>query len=330
MNNLHMNRQPTFTSGEIGDGIVVRKSTNQYVVKQADQTFDCTLSPKLKHLESSNRRADLIALGDRVKIVSSPTNNSLIVEILPRRNKLSRRSAVPMPGAVPYEQLIAANIDQVVPVFAAASPAPKWGLLDRYLALAEAEELESLIVITKLDLATQNNGEVDMDFQTIIEEYRCIGYSVLLTSAMNGLGIVELRNQLRGKTSVMLGKSGVGKSALLNAVQPGLGLRTGAVSTVTGKGKHTTTHLEMFELLFGGNLVDTPGVREFGLWDVDGQDIAYLYKEFRPYLGRCRFGSGCHHQHEPNCSVQEAVNQGHITARRYLSYLNLRHELEME
>jgi len=168
-----------------------------------------------------------------------------------------------VPGQRVFEQVIVSNVDLVLPVFAVANPAPKWGLLDRYLVSAEAAELPSVIVINKCDLADRNPG---LDEE--IEIYRRIGYPVLLVSAVTGEGIEELKQALQGRLSVLVGKSGVGKTSLLNALQPGLGLRVKAVGAgKLGKGRHTTTHLEMFELEFSGALVDTPGMREFGLWD---------------------------------------------------------------
>ena len=308
------------------DGVVTRKITNSYTVTTGGLEYECTPASHLR-LESRAERGDQIALGDLVRIRPLSAASAQILEVLPRRNKLSRRSAVPMPGAVPFEQLIAANIDQVVPVFAAANPSPKWGMLDRYLALAEAQDLTALIVITKIDLAVDGTGNLDQELTAAVAEFRRIGYPVLLTSALTGMGIAELGSALKGKISVLLGKSGVGKSALLNALEPGLGQRVGAVSQMTGKGKHTTTHLQMFPLAVGGNLIDTPGVREFGLYDVDERDVAFLYREIAPLLGQCRFGLGCGHSEEPGCVVRQAVMDGQISARRYHSYLSLVKEL---
>jgi ribosome biogenesis GTPase len=262
-------------------------------------------------------------VGDQVEFVRS-TNSSTgaITAILPRKNKLARRSAVPMPGAHAHEQVIIANVDQVVPVFAAANPAPHWNMLDRYLVSAESAGIPAMIVITKSDLSgAPMNGD---DLEEIISEYRGIGYRVQMVSAHTREGLDTLHQELAGRSSVFLGKSGVGKTSLLNALQPGLGLRVNTVNQVTGKGKHTTTHLEMFELdARGTTIVDTPGVREFGLWDVEEDDLALYFPEMRPLAVGCKFGRGCRHDEEPGCAVRKGVMNGLISPRRYNSYVRL-------
>ena len=245
----------------------------------------------------------------------------MITEVLPRLSWLSRPA--PVPGQRVFEQVIVSNADQVIPIFASASPTPKWGLLDRYLVAAEAAGLPSLVVITKLDLAWKN-PQLEAD----LEIYRSIGYPILLVSSATGEGIEELKSALSGKTSVLVGKSGVGKTSLLNALQPGLGLRVKAVSSgEIGKGRHTTTHYEMFELDFGGRLVDTPGMREFGLWDIVAGELASLFPEMQSHVGQCKFGLSCSHDREPGCAIRKAVMAGTISPYRYQSYMRLREEL---
>jgi ribosome biogenesis GTPase len=278
---------------------------------------------------------DPVAIGDRVRFVEAGAGSGLIplasgiskeasgmiVEILPRASKLSRPATVP--GQRVFEQIIVANADLVLPVFSVANPAPKWGLLDRYLVSAEAAELPALIVINKLDLTGKNPR-----FDEEIEIYRRIGYPVILVSAVSGEGIEELRQALQGKLSVLVGKSGVGKTSLLNAIQPGLGLRVKAVGNgEIGKGRHTTTRLEMFPLDVGGALVDTPGIREFGLWDVAGNELAFLFPEMADFVGQCKFGVSCRHDREPGCAIRKGVMTGQISPYRYQSYMRLREEL---
>ena len=233
---------------------------------------------------------DPIAVGDLVRFIPTGDEAGMIVEVLPRRSQMARRSAVPMPGAHPFEQVIVANLDLVVPVFAAAQPALKWGLLDRYLVSAESSGLNALICITKLDLVTGHAGKMDSEFQGMLDTYYRLGYPVIMTSVVTGEGIDELRQALTGRTSAFLGKSGVGKTSLLNALQPGLGLRVNQVNERTGKGKHTTTALEMFPLAGTdaegpGLIVDTPGIREFGLWDVMAMIWLYTSRKCARWSG---------------------------------------------
>ncbi|MFI5267429.1 MAG: ribosome small subunit-dependent GTPase A [Chloroflexota bacterium] len=259
------------------------------------------------------RLVDPVAVGDNVQFVAGGDGSGMIVEVLPRRSKLVRRAA----GTKPLEQVIVANVDQVIIICAADRPPPSWELVDRYLASAESTEVQARICITKIDLVEP--GVLDKE----VANYRTIGYPVDLTSANSGAGVEAFAEFLHDRLSVLAGKSGAGKTSLLNAVQPGLGLRVGAVSAMTGKGKHTTSYLEMFALDGGGGVVDTPGMREFGLWDVHQDDYALLFREFRPYLGTCRFGRSCRHRADPGCAITEAVAAGQITQRRYQSYLRL-------
>jgi ribosome biogenesis GTPase len=341
-----------FTDSPDDIGVVFRKTLGHYTVHARGRDIDCVLSSRihkqlifptadptsLRHRVQEVREiqhVDPVAIGDRVRFkdageghgmttlasTNSKEVRGVIVEILPRRSKLSRPA--PVPGQRVFEQVIVSNADLVVPVFAVANPAPKWGLLDRYLVSAEAAELPSLIVINKVDLAWKNP-----DFDQEIEVYRRIGYPVLLVSAVTGEGIEELKSRLQEKLSVLVGKSGVGKTSLLNAIQPGLGLRVKAVGAgEIGKGRHTTTHHEMFTLDFGGALVDTPGIREFGLWDVGGDQLAYFFPEMADQVGRCKFGLSCRHDREPGCAIRKAVMAGEISPYRYQSYMRLREEL---
>lgn len=318
-----------------GQGVVFRKNLGLYSIQTSEREIACVLSSRLhKQLiyptadPSSLRHAvqkvrqleyvDPLAIGDKVKYIDAGDGSGMITEILPRRNKLSRRAATP--GQHHFEQVIVANVDQVVPVFAAASPAPKWGLLDRYLVSIEAAGLPALICITKTDLAPQN-----AELEEILNEYRRIGYRFQLISTVSGEGLPELKQALNGRISVLVGKSGVGKTSLLNAIQPGLGKRVKEVSQgKQGKGMHTTTHLEMFPLDLGGAVVDTPGIREFGLWDMEDDDLALYFPEMRSLVGTCKFGSNCQHDEEPGCSIRKAVMAGEISPYRYQSYLDLR------
>jgi ribosome biogenesis GTPase / thiamine phosphate phosphatase len=340
----HRQNNKNKASSSLSTGIVFKRNVTSYIVQVGERTVECKLAsellknsskdssgPRSKRQQPGNQRTDHktspAVVGDRVRVAEYSNGDNAILEVLPRRNKLSRRAPVSTPSAVPIEQVIVANVDRMTPVFAAAFPTPKWNLLDRYLALAESLDLPVTIAITKLDLATQADGSVDQDLLLVVTEYRRIGYPVVMTSAVTGTGTEEIREHLQGGLSVFMGKSGVGKTALLNSMQPGLGLRVNEVSQATGKGKHTTTHMEIFPLDTGGAVIDTPGVREFGLWDMDGEELAYFYREMRPLIGLCRFGLDCGHDEEPGCAIRKAVASGEISPRRYQSYLRLKEEL---
>lgn len=314
------NRRPTRSNLDLREGVVYKKVSGSYTVYSSGRQLTCSLGSPLRGT------TDPVAVGDRVQFHETQPGEGAIMAVLPRENRLARRGAVPMPGAHAHEQVIVANVGQVVPVFAAANPPPRWNMLDRYLVTAESLDLPSLICITKLDLALEDS-QLEDDLRSAVEAYRRAGYRVLLVSAFTGEGVAEMKAALDGKISVFLGKSGVGKTSLLNAIQPGLGARVSAVSSGTlGKGRHTTTHMEMFPLESGGAVVDTPGVREFGLWDVDQDDLALFFPEMRPYIGQCKFGLDCRHDEEPGCAVRKAVMNGQVSPRRYQSYIKLREE----
>ena len=297
-------------------GVITKKIASAYLVQTVNGDLTCTLAQRVKRQSDG----DPAAIGDLV----CWSEAAQITAILPRRNQLSRRSAVPMPSAHAHEQVIAANVDQIIPVFAAASPRLAWPLLDRYLVSAESSEIPATVCIAKMDLvAGRPEGE---EIEAVAAEYRAIGYKVILTSVVSGRGMEEFKAALQGRLSVFVGKSGVGKTSLLNAIEPGLGLRVQETSHVTGKGRHTTTHLEMFALGFGGAIIDTPGIREFGLWDVEEDDLALFFPEMRPYIGACKFGRDCRHDQEPGCAIRRAVNEGQVSPYRYESYLKLRAE----
>lgn len=319
-------------------GIVYKKSIGSYTVHTDEGVYNCSISSKLrKHIEywfgasdpTSGRKhvksvgeinaVDPIAIGDRVAFVDAGNGSGMITEVLPRQNSLSRLApgGKDLPGRDYQEQVIVANVDQMVPVFAAAQPSPTWNMLDRYLATAESTNIPVLICLTKIDLMKGS------DVMEEVAMYRRIGYRVLLTSTVTGEGIDELQAALKDQMSVFVGKSGVGKTSLLNAIQTDLGLRVKAVNVKVDRGRHTTTHLEMFPLERGGSVVDTPGMREFGLWQSEETDLAYLFREMRPYLGKCKFGADCAHVQEPGCAVLKAVEAGKISERRHKSYLRI-------
>ena len=234
----------------------------------------------------------------------------VIERVEPRRSVVSRTSRG-------RQHVLVANIDQLVIVTSAAEPRLKPNLIDRLLVTAEKGGIRPIICINKIDLVEP------ADLMPLVGVYAQLGYDVLLVSARTGLGVDRLREYLRGSQSVVTGQSGVGKSSLLNVVEPGLDRRVQTVSGETQKGRHTTTTAELVPLSFGGYVVDTPGIRQFQLWDVIPEEVAGFYRELRPYVSRCRFPD-CTHTHEDDCAVKDAVADGWIDARRYESYVQIR------
>ncbi len=314
------------------DGIVTRIHRGHYYVETADgETLCCRLRSKLrKHLvypESQQRRQRVlqvrrgdpggpVAVGDKVRVTPVDAETGVIEEVLPPETELARRAAGPEDRHWKRQRLVA-NVDQIMPMFAVQDPAPNFRFLDRYLVMVEAAELPTVICLNKIDLG------IPADVAEMARVYQRIGYPVLFTSAVTGAGLDDLRAALRGHTTAFCGPSGVGKSSLLNAMQPGLGLAIQAVSQATGKGRHTTSSVTRFALDVGGCVVDTPGLRELGLYDVAPEDVDVYFREMAPYIDHCRFPD-CIHLTEPGCAVLAALERGEISPERYESYLRLR------
>ncbi len=300
-------------------GLILKSQSGFFTVRTAQGDYVCRLRGRLKQRQA---RTDLAAVGDRVQIEALPDGTGTITEVAPRQRALSRRA----PGErgrrgrqaqVETEQVIVANPDQAVVVFACAQPEPRLRMLDRFLVLAEASSIPAVICANKVDLATPARAH------ELFGLYARIGYRVLYTSAATGLGLHELRATLAGKLSVLAGPSGVGKTSLLNALQPGLGRLAREVSRATSKGRHTTVHAELLPLEAGGYVADTPGLRSLLLWDIEPEEIDGYFADIKPFVARCEF-SDCTHSHEPGCAVREAVEAGLIAASRYDSYRRMR------
>jgi ribosome biogenesis GTPase len=261
-----------------------------------------------------------LSVGDDVLLEPGERGEAwAIAEILPRRSRLARR----MPGGGKGERVLAANVDQVVVVFAAAKPEPHPRMLDRFLVIAEGNDLSARVVINKTELV----GEAAA--RERFRDYERAGYSVFLTSVKAAIGLEDLRAALSGRRSVLTGPSGVGKSSLLNALFPGANLRVGAISESVEKGRHTTVGALMLPLPApdGGYVIDTPGLREVGLWELPTAQLDWCFPEMRPYRESCRF-TDCRHIAEPDCGVRAALKSGAISEARYDSYVRLLEEMQ--
>jgi ribosome biogenesis GTPase len=267
------------------------------------------------HLRDRRHQKTPLAVGDRVHVVRTAPDRGAVESVEPRRSMLSRPAA----HGGRKEHVMAANVDRVVIVSSLDEPPFNPSLVDRMLAVVAYSDLEALLVVNKMDLGEEAPPETDA--------YRALGYDVLLASATEGQGIEPLRDELSGRTSVIAGHSGVGKSSLLNAVQAGLGLAVGEVNPVTGRGTHTTTSAVWVELEAGGAVIDTAGIREFGLFGIPKRDLPWLFRDIAAFAEGCRFPD-CSHTHEPECAVQEALLAGEVAAFRFDSYLKILESLD--
>lgn len=271
----------------------------------------CRLRGRLK----KNRfEGDIVALGDHVTITLLPDGSGMIEEVEPRERELARMAPTPRGE---YRQILLSNPDQVVMVFACANPEPRLRMLDRFLVICEKQGIPATIVANKVDLVGQDAA------QQIFGLYPPLGYPVIYTSVAQRQGLDELHDLLVGKISGLAGPSGVGKSSLLNAIQPNLGLAVRAVSEATSKGRHTTVGREMFPLDEGGFVADLPGLKALALWDTEPEELDGYFPELRELVWQCQYNN-CTHRVEPGCAVKQAVAEGRVHPSRYESYLRMR------
>lgn len=302
-----MARPPTI------EGRVIRLQSGFFTVLTPQGTVVCFLRGRLKR---RTVQGDVIAVGDLVLIsLVPPGGQGVIEEILPRHSEVVRLDPTPRGF---YRQIMLANADQLVVVYACTDPVPHMRMLDRFLVIAEKQGLPVLIIANKVDLIGLEAA------QALFSVYPPLGYEVLFTSARSGLGLDELRQRLTGKLSALAGPSGVGKSSLLNAIQPELGLAVREISQTNAKGRHTTVVRTLFPLDGGGFVADMPGIRSLALWDTQPEELDGYFPELRPLVRHCQYRD-CTHRDEPDCAVRLAVEEGRVSPQRYESYLRLRY-----
>ncbi|MET6999651.1 ribosome small subunit-dependent GTPase A [Chitinophaga defluvii] len=296
----------------------VYKSTGSwYVVKSTTGEFFKARMKGIFKKDGDITSTNPIAVGDTVAIVPEEggDHTAMITEIADRHNYIVRSS----PHRKHQKHIVAANMDQALLICTLKEPRTSQGFIDRFLVTAAAYHIPVILAFNKMDLYKEKQVEQFAEYEQLYTE---IGYQVILTSATTGYGVPELGTLLHNKTTLMSGHSGVGKSSLINALLPDQQLRTKAVSGWSGKGLHTTTFAEMFDLKEGGRIIDTPGLREFGIVDIPKAELSHYFLEMQPYISECQFNN-CLHINEPGCAVKEAVNEGKINVERYVSYATI-------
>lgn len=298
-------------------GLVTKSTGSWYQVTGDDgNKYDCRIKGKFrtKGIKTTNP----IAVGDWVHFQLEAEENTGVIDTLePRKNYIIRKSV----NLSKQTQIIGANLDQAILVVTLASPPTSLGFIDRFLITAEAYDVPAVLVFNKLDLFSEEGLEILQEYKAIYEQ---IGYPCFEVSAAKQININQIKALLKDKVTLVSGHSGVGKSTLINSIVPEADLRTGLISDWSDKGKHTTTFAEMIELPFGGKLIDTPGIRELGIVDIEKQELSHFFPEMRVLMNKCRFNN-CRHINEPGCVVMEAVEEGIIESSRYDSYLSIYH-----
>ncbi len=303
-----------FVTDNIQPGLIIKAQSGFFTVDTGQGFIVCQLRGKLKR---GRAMGDIAALGDKVRVTVLTDGSGVIEEVEERKQAIVRLDPRPQGQ---YQQVLLANADQAVFVFACAHPHPKLRMLDRFLVIAEKQRVPAVIVANKIDLADASST---LSAKEIFRLYEPLGYRVIYTSTKTGAGIDELHDTLKNKISALAGPSGVGKSSLLNEIQPGLGLAVNEISKVMNKGRHTTVTRQMFPLVGGGYVADTPGWKSLALWDTEPEEMEAYFPELRDLVQDCQF-SDCTHTHEPKCAVLAAVKEGRVHPERFDSFLRLR------
>lgn len=304
-------------SDEIFEGIILKSTGKNYSILTSDNKLvDAGLKGKMRTM--GMRTTNPVAVGDRVKYVVDSDGKGNIIELLKRKNHIIRKSI----NLSKESHIVAANVDQALLIVTPDKPPTSFGFIDRFLVAAESYHIPSIIVINKIDL----EGAEDR-IAELMMCYEMIGYPVILVSALKDKNTDKLKSLLKDKVTALAGHSGVGKSSLINRIEPNLDLKTNEISEYHQKGKHTTTFAEMFPLSFGGYIIDTPGIKGYGIVGLDKNELALYFPEMAEKLPECKFYN-CTHINEPKCAVKDAVEAGEIPASRYKSYLNIYQEDE--
>lgn len=295
-------------------GLVIKNTGSWYLVKTDDGSeVECKIKGnfRLKGIRSTNP----VAVGDRVKIIRNQEGTAFITEIEDRKNYIIRRSS----NLSKQSHIIASNLDQCMLIVTVNYPETSTTFIDRFLASAEAYRVPVCLVFNKTDLYSEDENRY---LDGLINLYTTIGYQCYKVSALNNIGIEEIKKALEGKITLFSGNSGVGKSTLINSILPEQNLKTGDISNVHNKGMHTTTFSEMFPVDGGGYIIDTPGIKGFGTFDMEKEEVGHYFKEIFRFSADCKYGN-CTHRHEPGCAVREAVEKHYISESRYTSYLSI-------
>jgi ribosome biogenesis GTPase len=298
-------------------GLVIKSTGSWYeVLTDSGETINCRIKGKFRTLDI--KTTNPIAVGDRVNLEPEPDQDTgVITALYPRKNYIIRKSV----NLSKQAQIIAANLDQAFLIVTLASPRTSLGFIDRFLVTAEAYVIPAKLIFNKLDLFSDEGLDILKEYQKIYEK---AGYPCYSVSATEHTNLLQIKELLKDQVTLVSGHSGVGKSTLINALLPGSQLKTGNISDWSDKGKHTTTFAEMFKLPFGGYLIDTPGIRELGVFDIEKQDLGRLFPEIRKLMSNCKFHN-CRHINEPGCAVLKALENNEIESSRYDSYLSIYH-----